>query len=199
MLLLQGGPDAVASWAQRGLVPVHVVPLEGWTAVLPSGPSHAMAPYDDTLKTFAGRPVPSRLRSAIGLFAVDGNAVITAHRPGWRAVQRWFVWVPGEGVVHPRQLASGRPADLVAAARSRDKAARGHVRDELVDGGGDALGVLGNLLAVLSLPGSDLLDGGQDPGAVAGSTVVEPGAQYIARFEKVISDEARHRAELEED
>jgi len=199
MLLLRGGPDPVASWAQRGLVPVHVVPLEGWTAVLPSGPSHAAAPYDDTLKTFAGRPVPSRLRSAIGLFAVDGNAVITAHRPGWRAAQKWFVWVPGEGVVHPRQLASGRPADLVAAAGVRDKAARRRVRDELVDGGGDALGVLGNLLAVLSLPGSDLLDGAQDPVAIAGSTVVEPGAQYIARFEKVVSDEARHRAELEED
>jgi len=109
------------------------------------------------------------------------------------------VWVPGEGVVHPRQLASGRPADLVAAAGVRDKAARRRVRDELVDGGGDALGVLGNLLAVLSLPGSDLLDGAQDPVAIAGSTVVEPGAQYIARFEKVVSDEARHRAELEED
>lgn len=199
MLLLHGGPDPVASWAQRGLVPVHVVPLEGWTAVLPSGPSHAMAPYDDTLKAFAGRPVPSRLRSAIGLFAVDGNAVITAQRPGWRAVQKWFVWVPGEGVVHPRQLASGRPADLVAAAGVRDKATRRRVRDELVDGDGDALGVLGNLLAVLLLPGSDLLDGEQDPAAMAGSTVVEPGAQYIARFEKVVSEEARHRAELEED
>src|ERR1035437_11176010 len=76
MLLLQGDPDPVASWAERGLMPVHVVPLDGWTAVLAAGPSQAMPPYDDTLKTLAGRPVPSRLRSARGLFAVDGNAVI---------------------------------------------------------------------------------------------------------------------------
>src|SRR5450631_4463659 len=61
MLLLQGEPDPVATWAERGLMPVHVVPLEGWTAVLPAGPSRATAPYDDTLKTFAGRLVPSRL------------------------------------------------------------------------------------------------------------------------------------------
>ena len=66
MLLLQGEPDPVASWAQRGLMPVHVVPLQGWTAVLPAGPSHALPPYDDTLKTLAGRPViaPSSLQTA---------------------------------------------------------------------------------------------------------------------------------------
>src|SRR5450759_4805483 len=34
-LLLQGDPDPVASWARRGLMPVHVVPLQGWTAVQP--------------------------------------------------------------------------------------------------------------------------------------------------------------------
>jgi len=74
MLLLQGEPSPVASWAERGLLPVHIVPLSGWTAVLPAGPSHARPPYDDTLKTLAGRPVPSRLRPAIGLFAVDDIA-----------------------------------------------------------------------------------------------------------------------------
>ena len=77
MLLLRGEPDAVAAWAQRGLVPVHILPLDGWTAVLPAGPSRATPPYDDTLKALAGRPVASRLRCALGFFAVDGNAVIT--------------------------------------------------------------------------------------------------------------------------
>jgi hypothetical protein len=199
MLLMQGEPDSVASWARRGLVPVHVVPLDDWTAVLPAGPSHAMAPYDDTIKMLAGRPVPSRLRSAIGLFAVDGKAVISAQRCGWRATQRWFVWLPGEGVVQPRHLAAGRPADLAAAAGARDKSVRGSVRSILVDGGGDAQGVLGDLLSKLSLPGSDLLDGGQDPGSAAGSILVEPGEQHVARFERIVKDEARHRAELEED
>ena len=199
MLLLQGELHPVVAWAERGLVPVHVVPLQGWTAVLPAGPSYAMPPYDDTLKTLAGRPVPSRLRSAIGLFAVDGNAVISAHPSGWRATQKWFVWSPGKGVVQPRQLVSGRPADLVAAAGTHETGARSLVRDILVDGGGDAPGLLGDLLSLLALPGSDLLDGGHDPATVLGSTMVEPGEQHVARFEKIVSDEARHRAELEEE
>jgi hypothetical protein len=199
MLLLQGSPDSVVSWAQRGLLPVHVVPLERWVAVLPAGPSQARAPYDDTLKTLAGRPVPSRLRPAIGLFAVDGNAVVSAHLSGWRATQRWFVWAPGEGVLQPRELAAGRPADLVVASGTRDRTARRWVRELLVDGSGDAPHLLAGLLELLALPGSDLLGGRRDPVATRGYTLVEPGEQHVARFEKIISDEARHRAELEED
>jgi hypothetical protein len=180
-------------------MPVHVVPLQGWTAVVPAGPSHAMPPYDDSLKTLAGRPVPSRLRSAIGLFAVDSNAVITTHPSGWRATQRWFVWSPGEGVVQPHQLVAGRPADLIAAAGTHEKGARALVRDILVDGGGDAPGLLSDLLDLLALPGAGLLDGGQDPVTVPGSLMVEPDEQQVARFEKIVTQEARHRAELEED
>jgi hypothetical protein len=199
MLLLRGEREPVVAWAQRGLMPVHVVPLQGWTAVVPAGPSRAMPPYDDSLKTLAGRPVPSRLRSAIGLFAVDGNAVITTHPSGWRATQRWFVWSPRQGVVQPQQLVAGRPADLIAAAGTHEKGARSLVRDILVDGGGDARGLLSDLLDLLALPGADLLDGGQDPVTVPGSVMVEPDEQQVARFEKIVTDEARHRAELEED
>ena len=189
----------MSTWARRGLAPVHVVPLEGWTAVLPAGPSRARPPYDDTLKTLAGRHVASRLCSAIGLFAVDGNAVVTVHPSGWHAVPRWFVWSPGQGLVRPPHLAAGRPADLVAAAGTRGEAARRGVLDLLVDGGGDAHGVLGHLMALLSLPGSDLLDGDQDPAAAQGSTLVEPDEHHVARFDRVTSDQARHRAEMEED
>jgi len=199
MLLLQGEPKSVASWASRGLVPVHVVSLAGWTAVLPAGPSPARSPYDDTLKTLAGRPVPSRLRSAIGLFSVDGNAVVSVHQPGWRATQRWLVWSPGEGVVQPQQLEAGRPSDLVVAAGTQDEAARRHVRDLLVDGGGEVAGFLRDLLSLLELPGAGLLGSGQDLAVMPASTLVEPGMQHLARFEKIMSDEARHRAELEED
>ena len=199
MLLLRGDPERVASWARRGLVPVHIVPLAGWTAVLPAGPSHATAPYDDALETLAGRPVPSRLRPAIGLFAVDGKAVISTQPAGWRATQRWFFWSPGEGVVQPEQLVAGRPADLVAVAGTRERGARRLVRDILLDGGGDAPGLLSDVLDLLSLPGSDLLDGVQDPVTAHHCTTVEPGEEHVARFEKIISDETRHRAELEED
>jgi len=99
----------------------------------------------------------------------------------------------------PRQLAAGRPDDLVAAAGARDWEVSRGVRDILVDGGGDARAVLADMLAALSLPGSGLLDGEQDPAAVAGSILVEPGEQHVARFEKIVKDEVRHRAELEED
>jgi hypothetical protein len=199
MLLLRGEPDPVATWARRGLVPVHVVPLDGWTAVLPAGPSRAMPPYDDTLKALAGRPVASRLRSAIGLFAVDGNAVVTVQPTGWRAIQRWFVWSPGQGVVRTRHLATGRPADLTAAAGIHEGTTRRGVLDLLIDGGGDAHGVLGGLLVLLSLPGSDLLAGGQDPAAAQGSMLVEPSERHVARFERIVQDQALHRVELEED
>ena len=199
MLLLRGEPEAVATWARRGLVPVHILPLEGWTAVLPAGPSRAMPPYDDSLKALAGRPVASRLRPAIGLFAVDGNAVVTVQPPGWRAIRRWFVWSPGQGVVRPRRLAAGRPADLTAAAGARGGAARRGVLDLLVDGRGDATRVLGDLLGLLSLPGVNLFEGASDPAAWAGSRLVEPSERSVSGFERVIHDRALHRAELGED
>jgi hypothetical protein len=199
MLLLRGRPDTVTTWARRGLLPVHVVPLPGWTAVLPAGPSQAMPPYDDTLKTFAGRPIAFRLRSAIGLFAVDGNAVVTVHLSGRRAVQRWFVWSPGLGLVRPQRLAAGRPADLIVAAGIGDQAAGRVVRDLLADPGGDVHAVIGDLLTLLRLPGSDLLVDGADPTAVQGATLVEPDEQQVARFERIIGVEARNRVELEED
>ncbi|MEP7035798.1 MAG: hypothetical protein ABI662_01630 [Dermatophilaceae bacterium] len=196
MLLLRGERDAVATWARRGLVPVHVVPLDGWTAVLGAGPSKALPPYDDSLKVLAGRAAASRLRPAIGLFVVDGNAVVTVQAPGWRTIQRWLVWSPGQGVVRPRHLAAGRPADLTAAAGVHGEAARRGVLDVLVDGRGDAQGVLAELMTILSLPGSDLLAGARDPSE--GATRVEPSQRQVARFERAIHDQALHRAELEE-
>ena len=199
MLLLRGEPDAVATWARRGLVPVHIVPLDDWTAVLPAGPSLAMPPYDDSLKALAGRPVGSRLRSAIGLFAVDGNAVVTVQPPGWRAIRRWFVWSPEQGVVRPRRLAAGRPADLTAAAGLGGGGARRRVLDLLVDGRGEAPRVLSDLLMLLSLPGADLFEGARDPASSQGSTLIEPSERNVASFERVIHDQALHRAELGED
>ena len=199
MLLLRGRPDAVATWAQRGLAPVHVVPLDGWTAVLPAGPSRARSPYDDTIRTLAGRHVASRLRSAIGLFVVDGKAVVTVHPTGWRAIPRWILWSPGRGVARPWHLAAGRPADLLTAAGLRDAEVRRDVRDILLAAGGDADRVLADLMRVLSLPGSDLLIEGQDPATAQGSTLVEPDEHQVARFDRIVSDQALHRAEQEAD
>jgi hypothetical protein len=157
-----------------------------------------MPPYDDTIKTLAGRHVSSRLRSAIGFFAVDGNAVVTVHPTGWRAIPRWFVWSPGRGVTRPEHLNPGRPVDLVTAAGIRTGGVRRDVRDLLVEQGGDADRLLGGLFELLSLPGSGLLDGGQDPGTAPGSILVDPDKQQIARFERTVSEKALHRAELED-
>jgi len=125
--------------------------------------------------------------------------VVSTHPSGWRATQKWFVWAPGEGVLQPRELVAGRPADLVVASGTRDRTARRWVRELLVDGSGDAPYFLAGLLELLALPGSDLLDGRRDPVATRGYTLVEPREHHVARFEKTVSDEARHRAELEED
>lgn len=195
---MRGTPDAVSTWARRGLAPVHVVPLDEWTAVLPAGPSRARPPYDDTIQTLAGRPVASRLRSAIGLFAVDGHAVVTVHPSGWRAIPRWFVWSPGRGVARVSHLAPGRPADLLSAAGIPDGRVGRDIRDVLAEAAGDADRVLGDLMDVLMLPGSELFDGGQSPAAAPGSTLVEPDEEQIVKFERIVSDLALHRSEMED-
>lgn len=197
MLVTRGRADAVAGWAGRGLVPVHVVPFGDWTVVQPAGPSLGHPPYDDEVHVLAARPVPGRLRPAIGLFAVAGNAVVTMHPPGWRAVQRWVVWVPRRGVVSPDRLAAGRPGDLARTAGA-DRAATRSVVDALRDPSGDAGRVLGDLCAALGLPGSRLLDGHDRPEDMDGYRLVEPGREHVARFHAAVDENARWRAEMEE-
>lgn len=198
MLVTRGRADAVAAWAGRGLVPVHIVPFGDWTVVQPAGPSRGHPPYDDELEVLAARPVPGRLRSTIGLFAVDGNAVVTMHPHGWRAVQRWVVWVPRRGVVAPDRLAAGRPGDLARTAGA-DRSATRAVVDALRDPSGDAGRVLADLCAALGLPGARLLDGRDRPEDMVGHRLVEPGEQHVARFHAAVHEEARLRAEMEED
>ena len=198
MLVTRGRADAVAAWAARGLVPVHVVPFGDWTVVQPAGPSLGHAPYDDELQVLAGRPVPWRLRSTIGLFAVGGNAVVTMHPHGWRAVQRWVVWVPRRGVVSPDRLAAGRPGDLARTAGAGPAATRSVV-DALRDPSGDAGRVLADLCHALALPGARLLDGRDRPEDMDGHRLVQPGQQHVARFHAAVDEDARLRAEMEED
>jgi len=198
LLLLRGEPDQVARWAARGLVASLVVPLPSWTAVVPAEPlSRAVPPYDDPLAVLAARPVSSRLRAAVGLFAVDGRAVVTVQGDGWRAVQRWVVWQPGRGAVRAPGLPPARPADLVGLAGASHRgatAAPAQVAEILRDGGGDALRLLGDLMSVLGLPGWSLLSGDRP----AGSQLVEPAVRRVAGFNALVLDEARHRAEEEE-
>ena len=197
LLLLRGRPDAVSAWSRRGLVPVHVVPLPGWTAVVPAGPSRGPAPYDDALSVLAARPVAGRLREALGFFLVEERAVVTVQAGARRAIQRWAVWEPGQGVVRDSDLPLGAPDELVEVAGLRDRRAVRDVAGLLRDPGGDAGGLLTTLLGLLDLPGAELL---HDPGRAAGmdgALLVEPDEHHLATFDSIASDEARLRAEME--
>jgi hypothetical protein len=193
LLLVSGGPGPVSGWVRRGFVACQVVPLGSWTAVLPTeARSRAEPPYDDAVSVLAARPVPRRLRGALGLFTVDGRAVVTAQARSWRAVVRWLVWEPGVGVVHAPGLELARPADLLAAAR---QPGAGRAVAEVVAGrNGTADRILTDLLSVLGLPGSELVG----PGVGLRGQVVAPTAQAVARFDARMAEQARHRQELEE-
>lgn len=193
LLLLRSEPDAVARWARRGTMTARVVALPRWTAVVPAEPmARTAAPYDDALSMLASRPVIGRLRPALGLFAVDGRAVVTVQTGGWRSVQRWLLWVPGQGTVRSKGLPPARPADLVAVAGAAARTSPREVADILGDHRGSALSVLYDLLTALGLPGAELLGG--EPAA---GRVVEPADRGVAAFDRLTRDEARHRAEME--
>ena len=97
VLLLHADAKLTDAWVRRGVVPSYVVPLPGWTAVVPAGPTQLSAPYDDALTVTANRPVPTRLRTALGFFVIDGIAVVSAQTRGWRSAPRMVSWTPGHG------------------------------------------------------------------------------------------------------
>jgi hypothetical protein len=193
LLLVSGETGPVSTWVRRGLVACQVIPLGPWTAVLPTeSSSRAESPYDDAVTVLAARPVPRRLRSALGFFTIDGRAVVTVQGGGWRSGVRWLVWEPGAGQVRAPDLELARPSDLLAAAgRAGDPRAVAEVVGSR-DGRADV--VITQLLAVLGLPGADLVG----PGVGLRGQVVAPTAQAVARFDARMAEQARHRSELEE-
>lgn len=193
LLLVSGETGPVSTWVRRGLVACQVIPLGSWTAVLPTeASSRAEPPYDDAVTVLAARPVPRRLRGALGFFTIDGRAVVTAQGAGWRSDVRWLVWEPGVGVVPAPGLEQARPADLLAATgRPGDPRA---VADVVAGRDGRADRIITDLLSVLHLPGADLVG----PEVGLRGQVVAPTAQAVARFDARMSEQARHRSELEE-
>jgi hypothetical protein len=80
--------------------------------------------------------------------------------------------------------------DLAAAA---GRPGAGHDVARLVSQpGGDVDDLLLDLMALLDVPGGQLLSGPPE-----GASVVEPAARLVARFNARVTDDARHRAELE--
>lgn len=199
LVLVHGDSAAVVQWAERGLVAVYALALPEWVAVLPAGPlSRASSPYDAAVPVLAGRPLPAKLRPAVGLFAVNGRGVVTVQPHGWRPVQRWLVWSPSLGVVRTPRLPALRPGDLLRAAGTRPQQAGTSLLQVLRERQGRAVPWLVGLMGALGLPGTDLLTGERHPKASPDAVLVEPRTASLARFEAILRERADRRAELEE-
>lgn len=242
ILLSRCRPETAVAWARRGLGGVIVAPLEGWTVVMPIGPARARYPYDDAVASMAGRPAGMWMRPTLGFLQLGRQAAITVHPAAWRAVPRWAMWTPRDGLVPPVGLPDARPSDLLTAAgfigpdaieHAGDQAATGtdsstatptatdpteltgraarrsgtdgagcgeraeQLRARLRSGDGDAIGVLRDVLDLLDLPGATLLTGDVDAGDLPGARLVEPAARHARAFDRLVTEEARHRTEME--
>lgn len=199
LLLVRGALDPTLRWAGSGLTAVGVAPVEdGWTAVVPTtGESGVHEPYDNPVTLLLNRPLPNRLRPAIG-FAVNGGQALIAVTPArWRAVRRWLAWQPGTGLVRPGGLAVARLADLVRVAGVTDPAAVAAVADVVHDPRGDARTVLGDLMTALGLPGGTLLAGTEQPTDLPEGREVEPSAAAVSRFERMVHEDTSWHDEME--
>lgn len=199
LLLLRGAPDAVARWAAGGLTAVGVAPLgDGWTAVVATTSTSAVTgPYDDATTLLLNRPLPTRLRPAIGLGVLRGQALVAVTPARWRSVRRWLAWQPGTGLVRPGGLPAARLADLVRLAGLDDPAAVAALADVVGNPRGEARTVLGDLLTALRLPGGALLAGTQTASGLTDGRAVEPSAGQIALFERLVHEERTWRDEME--
>ncbi|MBR7744029.1 hypothetical protein KC207_12080 [Phycicoccus sp. BSK3Z-2] len=194
LLLVRRSPGAVGRWLRTGLVATTVAPLEGWTGVtVAHDTAHTAAPFDVAVEVLAARPVPRRARPAIGLFEVHGRAAVTVHPAGLRRPQLWLVWQPDDGVVETPSLHRLGIETLLAAAGSPDGVRPADVSAVLRTGEGSPLDLLDTLVGVLRLPGRELLVGRDCTGA----SDVEPSSRGVLMFDRLVADEAQHRAEWE--
>ena len=195
LLLLRSDTHRVTAWLRRGSVPAYVVPVGGWTAVVPAGSdARSSAPYDKSVPMLVARPVSSGLRAALCFAAIDDRAVLVLHPPGWRAVPRWLIWQSGQGPSGPTPFPSVRPTDLVSVAGiSREDLPR--VESVLRDTDQTADDLLHDLIDALGLPGAELLEAGAARHA-SGAALVEPDERSVRRFEKVTREERDIAEEL---
>lgn len=192
MVLVRGGAAASARWVRRGLVAVRVVPLSGWTGVyLAEDRALSAAPYDVGLEILAARRVPTRHRPAIGLFVIEGCAVVTAQARGWRLEQRWIVWEPGSGVRRTPELPALPAALIVDVAGARSRTSADAITEHFADTQGQPLDVLVGLMRLLGLPGEELLLGGTDESHER----IDPNPRSIAAFDALVAEEGAHRSE----
>lgn len=195
VLLLHGDVKTASAWVRQGVVPCYVVPLAGWTAVVPGGPSQAGKPYDDPVQLLMARRIPGRMRAAIGMFRLDERGVVVVHPRGWRALPRWLVWERGDGVSGLPGHPAARPGDLAMAAGVVSDSVH-VVREILTDSTALVDDVLPDLMGALALPGERLLSGRVKD--AEGAALVEPEAKAVDRFARVTKEDKEIRTELEQ-
>lgn len=195
-LVLAAGPRGeVTSWAAAGVVPVTVVPLGAWTAVVGRGPSLANPPYSDGALLLAARAMTANASPGLGFFQVDGRAVLTLHPPGRRRAVRWVVWEPRAGLLRPPGLDLAGPGEIVGVAGCGAR-----VRAELVEllheTEARPVQMLRAVLATLDLPGGRLLEDPDHADSLPGATSHPPQDRQVAWFEEAVGDSVRLRREL---
>lgn len=200
VLLVRAGdrlPD-VRAWAARGVVPVTLVPVEGWVALVPSAVPATAVPYRDAALLLAARAVPLRQAPALGFFVIENRAVLTVHRRTLRARCSWVVWDPARGVVRPHGLPLAGPTSVaqVAAGRAPSRRIVEDLRHCLTQRSRPADRLLAATMAVLDVPGIPWL---ADPAAALlapGAESIEPAREHVARFDSTVRDAVRLRQEL---
>jgi hypothetical protein len=191
LLLVHGRPDAVATWARRGVVATHLTPLDdGWTGVsLAEDRARSAAPYDIGLEMLSARSVPGRSRPAIGFFVMKGRAVISAQPKGLRQQLRWLVWEPGHGIRRTPDLPLLAPDVLIASAGARTRP--GAIISTARNPSGRPIEMLVEVIRLLGLPGEALLVGGPAPQ----DRVVEPSRRSVRAFDALVAEDAAYRTE----
>ena len=196
LVLVRRSPPAVTRWLRRGLVAVTVAPFGPWTGItLADDRARSAAPYDVGLEVLAARPAPWRARPTIGFFDVHGRAALTVQPTGPRAQIHWLVWEPRRGVVATPQLTRLHLPMLLAAAGAQGRVREEALADVLRSGHGAPLDLLVTVIGLLGLPGRELLVRGDAEGA----SDVEPSVRGILAFDRLMAEEAAHRAETADD
>lgn len=198
LLLVSGSLPRVRRWAATGLIRVEVAPLdEWWTALVPVAGAAAADPYDEPWTLLINRPIPWRLRPAIGVLVHEDQTliVVTPKRP--RGSQRWLAWRRGIGAVEVEPLPRAALRTLLVAADRDEPWTLGRLREVLDDPAGSPLDFACDVLDLLDLPGQDVVRGRARLAELAGAERVEADPARLAEFDQVVADERANRSEVQ--
>jgi hypothetical protein len=195
IVLAAGARAEVDAWAQASVLPVTVVPLDRWTAVVGRGRSQAGAPYDDGALVLAARALGTRAGPGLGFFVLDGRAVITVHPAGRRRALRWVVWAPDAGLLRPPGIDLAGPGELVEVAGCAPS-----VREELIELLHETRvrphRMLQAVMATLELPGTRLVEEPEHADGLPQVVHHAPDPRQVGWFDDAVKDTVRLRREL---